>query len=224
MTDTAMPGSTTEVVDLGRLAVIGESFVTPENGAAVNVAEIDSAPDLRTDFRSWEFLTGSSRVVLVDVSDGLGHPDGVIEHFSTALGVSPTELGSTDAATVHGSVLVIEGSQGPALVGFVSELAAPGRTERRENDAADFDDGLLSLGVLREVPLEVSAELGHTQLSVAEILQLTVGSVVELDRTAGAPVDVVVNGALIARGEVVVIEDEYGVRVTEIVGRIDDAI
>ena len=81
-----------------------------------------------------------------------------------------------------------------------------------------------SLGMLREVPLEVSAELGRTRLSVAEILQLNVGSIVELDRTAGAPVDVVVNGSLIARGEVVVIDDEYGVRITEIMGRVADSL
>jgi len=219
MTDTA-----TEAVDLGRLAVIGESFVTPENGTTVNVVAIDAAPELRSDFRSWEFIGDTSRVVLVDVSDGLGHPDGVIEHYAVALGVQPTELGSTDAGSVQGSVLVIEGGQGPALVGFVSDPPPAAIEERRINDSDDLGDGLLSLGVLREVPLEVSAELGHTQLSVAEILQLTVGSVVELDRTAGAPVDVVVNGALIARGEVVVIEDEYGIRISEIVGRIDDAI
>lgn len=213
-----------EAVDLGRLAVIGESFVTPENGAAVNVTAIDSAPELRPDFRSWEFVGASSRVVLVDVSDGLGHPAGVVEHFAAALGVQPTELGSTDAGSVQGSVLVIEGGQGPAIVGFVSTVERVPTEDRRQVEHDDIGGGLLSLGVLREVPLEVSAELGHTKLSVAEILQLTVGSVVELDRTAGAPVDVVVNGALIARGEVVVIEDEYGIRISEIVGRIDDAL
>lgn len=213
-----------EAVDLGRLAVIGESFVTPENGAAVNVTAIDSAPELRPDFRSWEFVGASSRVVLVDVSDGLGHPAGVVEHFAAALGVQPTELGSTDAGSVQGSVLVIEGGQGQAIVGFVSTVERVPTEDRRQVEHDDIGGGLLSLGVLREVPLEVSAELGHTKLSVAEILQLTVGSVVELDRTAGAPVDVVVNGALIARGEVVVIEDEYGIRISEIVGRIDDAL
>ena len=218
MTETAM-----EAIDLGRLAVIGESFVSPESGTTVNVAAIDAAPELRPDFRSWEFAMPAARVVLVDVSDGLGHPAGVLDHFADALGVAPTELGSTDTASVQGSVLVIEGSQGPALVGFITE-PAPASQDRRRLDEADFAGGLLSLGVLREVPLEVSAVLGHTQLSVAEILQLTVGSVVELDRTAGAPVDVVVNGALIARGEVVVIEDEYGIRITEIVGRLDDAL
>jgi flagellar motor switch protein FliN len=221
MTDIA-----TDAIDLGRLAVIGESFATPDNQTTVTIVAIDAAPELRTDFRSWEYIVGSVRVVLVDVSDGLGHPTGIIEHFAAELTTEPVELGSCDAGSVQGSVLLIEGSQGPALVAFISAVTVvtPPEEDRRGTTETDLSSGLLSLGVLREVPLEVSAELGHTRLSVAEILQLTVGSVIELDRTAGSPVDVVVNGSLIARGEVVVIEDEYGIRVTEIVGRIDDSL
>ncbi len=220
-----MTDTTTDTIDLGRLAVVGESFATPDNQTSVTIVAIDAAPELRTDFRSWEFIVGSVRVVLVDVSDGLGHPTGIIEHFASELATEPVELGSCDAGSVQGSVLLIEGPQGPALVAFISPVTVvASQEERRETADADLSSGLLSLGVLREVPLEVSAELGHTRLSVAEILQLTVGSVIELDRTAGSPVDVVVNGSLIARGEVVVIEDEYGVRITEIVGRIDDTL
>ena len=64
----------------------------------------------------------------------------------------------------------------------------------------------------------VTVELGRAKLSVAEILSLTIGSVIELDRLAGSPVDVLVNGTLIARGEVVVIDEEFGVRVSEVLG------
>jgi len=80
-------------------------------------------------------------------------------------------------------------------------------------------DGVLSIGVLRHVPLEVAAELGRAKVTMEEILQYGPGSIIELDRTAGSPVDVVVNGSMVARGEVVVIGEEYGVRVTEILGR-----
>ena len=80
-------------------------------------------------------------------------------------------------------------------------------------------DGVLSIGVLRQVPLEVAAELGRAKVTMEEILQYGPGSIIELDRTAGSPVDVVVNGSMVARGEVVVIGEEYGVRVTEILGR-----
>jgi flagellar motor switch protein FliN/FliY len=64
----------------------------------------------------------------------------------------------------------------------------------------------------------VTAELGRTRMTVRELLALTPGSVVELDRMAGSPVDVLVNGTLVARGEVVVIDEEFGVRISEIIG------
>ncbi len=72
--------------------------------------------------------------------------------------------------------------------------------------------------LLRDVVMGVSVELGRTSLTVQEILGLTPGSVVELDRAAGAPVDVLVNGTLIAHGEVVVVDEEFAVRISEVVG------
>lgn len=77
--------------------------------------------------------------------------------------------------------------------------------------------GGATLQLLRDVQLAVSVELGRTELTVADVLELAVGSVVELDRAARAPVDIRVNGTLLARGEVVVVDDEYAVRVTEII-------
>lgn len=74
------------------------------------------------------------------------------------------------------------------------------------------------VSMLADVEMGVTVELGRARLSVAEILSLTIGSVVELDRIAGSPVDVLVNGTLIARGEVVVVDEEFGVRVSEVIG------
>ena len=79
-----------------------------------------------------------------------------------------------------------------------------------------------SLDLLHDVEMAVTVELGRTRMTVREILCLAPGTVVELDRAAGAPVDVVVNGTLIARGEVVVIDEEFGIRVTEIVSGPED--
>ena len=79
-----------------------------------------------------------------------------------------------------------------------------------------------SLDMLHDVEMAVTVELGRTRMTVREILALAPGTVVELDRAAGAPVDVVVNGTLIARGEVVVIDEEFGIRVTEIVSGPED--
>ena len=74
------------------------------------------------------------------------------------------------------------------------------------------------MSLLHDVEMGVTAELGRTRMTVRDLLSLTPGAVVELDRAAGSPVDVLVNGTLIARGEVVVIDEEYGIRISEIVG------
>ncbi len=71
---------------------------------------------------------------------------------------------------------------------------------------------------LNDVEMTVTAELGRARLSVRDILAMVPGKVVELDKIAGSPIDLLVNGKLVARGEVVVIDEEFGVRVTEIVG------
>lgn len=73
-----------------------------------------------------------------------------------------------------------------------------------------------SLNVLYDVEMTLTAELGRTKLPVRQVLELTPGAVLELDRAAGSPADVMVNGRLIARGEVVVIDEEFGIRITEI--------
>jgi len=73
--------------------------------------------------------------------------------------------------------------------------------------------------LLMDVALEVSVELGRSHMPIGEILGLRTGSVIELDKLAGEPVDVSVNGTLIARGEVVVVDEKFGVRITEVVSK-----
>jgi flagellar motor switch protein FliN len=70
---------------------------------------------------------------------------------------------------------------------------------------------------LSDVPLELSVEIGRTRMTVGETLQLRVGSIVTLERLAGEPVDLLVNGTPIARGEVVVVDEQFGLRVSEII-------
>jgi flagellar motor switch protein FliN/FliY len=78
------------------------------------------------------------------------------------------------------------------------------------------------LELLGNVEMDITAELGRTRMTVRELLSLAPGTVVELDRAAGSPVDLFVNGTLIARGEVVVVDEEFGVRVSEIVSSSTD--
>lgn len=85
------------------------------------------------------------------------------------------------------------------------------------NDSVPGFDGSRPLAILKDVEMGVTAELGRRRMTVRDLLALTPGSVIELDRAAGSPVDVLVNGTLIARGEVVVIDEEFGIRIAEIV-------
>ncbi len=73
------------------------------------------------------------------------------------------------------------------------------------------------LELLLDIPLPVTVELGRARLAIREILQLGPGSVIPLDRLAGEPVDVLVSGTLVARGEVVVVDENFGIRISEIV-------
>ena len=74
-----------------------------------------------------------------------------------------------------------------------------------------------NIELLMDVSLRITVELGRTRMQLSQILELQHGSVVELDRLAGDPVDVFVNDCLIARGEVVVVDDKFGVRITEMI-------
>src|SRR5580658_6926950 len=73
------------------------------------------------------------------------------------------------------------------------------------------------IDLLLDIPLDISAELGRTRMTIQDLLGLSAGAVIELDKIAGEPLDILVNNRLIARGEAVVVNDKFGVRITDIV-------
>jgi len=99
-------------------------------------------------------------------------------------------------------------SDNPAKAPPPDPRAAPG--------AAEMD-----VGAILDVPVTMSLEVGRARLTIGELLQLGPGSIVELDRAAGAPLDVLLNGRLVARGEVVVTDDRFGIRLLDIISRAD---
>jgi flagellar motor switch protein FliN/FliY len=78
-----------------------------------------------------------------------------------------------------------------------------------------------NIDMIMDVPLQVTVELGRTKMLIKEILDLGPGSIVELDKLAGEPVDILVNNKLIAKGEVVVIDESFGVRITDIISKME---
>ncbi|AOU98461.1 flagellar motor switch protein FliN [Acidihalobacter yilgarnensis] len=100
------------------------------------------------------------------------------------------------------------------------EKAAFGQLEdvTGEMGARDVElGGDMNLDVILDVPVSISMEIGRTHLPIRNLLRLNQGSVVELDRLAGEPLDVLVNGTLIAHGEVVVVNEKYGIRLTDVI-------
>ncbi|MGF1597518.1 MAG: flagellar motor switch protein FliN [Acidimicrobiales bacterium] len=128
---------------------------------------------------------------------------GIEERFATPIEVAAL----TDGTEIRAVVVSSSDRRTPDPGPGPAEVPAAGPVARV---AGGFDK-------LVNVALDVSVELGRTSVTLAEVLEYDVGSVVELDRAAGAPVDVRVNGMLLAQGEVVLVDDEYAVRITAIV-------
>jgi len=90
-----------------------------------------------------------------------------------------------------------------------------------EPDATAMGNVDVNLESLLDVPVTISMEIGRTRINIRNLLQLNQGSVVELDRLAGEPMDVLVNGTLIAQGEVVVVNEKFGIRLTDVISPAD---
>lgn len=104
--------------------------------------------------------------------------------------------------------------------GTAAESAADGYTPPELGPGA-APCGDINLDSLVDIPVTLSMEIGRTKISIRNLLQLNQGSVVELDRLAGEPMDVLVNGTLVAHGEVVVVNEKFGVRLTDVISAQD---
>ncbi|SPT69931.1 Flagellar motor switch protein FliN [Anaerobiospirillum thomasii] len=93
--------------------------------------------------------------------------------------------------------------------GGAASKAPLSREERKKLDA------------ILDIPVTITMEVGHAKISIRNLLQLNQGSVIELERLAGEPLDVLVNGTLIAHGEVVVVNDKFGIRLTDVISQVE---
>ena len=125
-----------------------------------------------------------------------------------------------------------EQAESEQSVAAVEEAAAVQANATQQNKADDYEraafkdlngsskqltTGEANLDVILDIPVTLSMEIGRTELPIHNLLQLSQGSVVELDRLAGEPLDVLVNGTLIAHGEVVVVNEKFGIRLTDVI-------
>ena len=98
-----------------------------------------------------------------------------------------------------------------------NEQAAKAEFNDLQDGGADSAARDVNLEVILDVPVTLSMEVGRTRIPIRNLLQLNQGSVVELDRAAGEPLDVFVNGTLVAHGEVVVVNEKFGIRLTDVI-------
>jgi flagellar motor switch protein FliN/FliY len=114
---------------------------------------------------------------------------------------------------------------------WAAALEEQGQEDENPAEAAEFEQlrpeqttelsGDVKLDAILDVPVTIAMEIGRSRINIRNLLQLNQGSVVELDRLAGEPMDVLVNGTLIAQGEVVVVNEKFGIRLTDIVSPSD---
>ena len=101
----------------------------------------------------------------------------------------------------------------------VDEILAAPLDELKDTTSPITDDERRKLDTIMNIPVTISMEVGRSKISIRNLLQLNQGSVVELDRIAGESLDVMVNGTLIAHGEVVVVNDKFGIRLTDVISQ-----
>ncbi len=108
-----------------------------------------------------------------------------------------------------------QGAADDAMAATDDEFEKVQATELDENESYQHVD--VNLDVVLDIPVTIAMEIGRTKISIRNLLQLNQGSVVELDRLAGEPMDVLVNGTLVAHGEVVVVNEKFGIRLTDVI-------
>ena len=137
----------------------------------------------------------------------------------------PSDPSASEVSEAHGFTEELPPSLESAPAGAVDPVAAmDGVAEAAEALKSEFFAGDSALDRLNDVQLDVRVELGRSRMLVDDVLRLGSGSVVELDRPSGDPVDIFVNNGLVARGEVVVLDERFCVRITEILGRAAEGI
>jgi len=136
----------------------------------------------------------------------------------------PAESGDDEALEDAWGEALAEQAQAEGGGSDVEEEITPATYDALEQEEESVGQVLqqqqednVNLEVILDIPVTLSMEIGRTRISIRNLLQLNQGSVVELDRLAGEPMDVLVNGTLIAHGEVVVVNDKFGIRFTDVI-------
>lgn len=147
--------------------------------------------------------------VAAGVEEASGDDEAVADEWAAAMAEDPTAEAAGDVGDEWADAMAEETD---------SVQQAP--LDPLTDDSQPASDDLTpELDVILDIPVSISMEVGRTEIPIRNLLQLNQGSVVELDRLAGEPLDVLVNGTLIAHGEVVMVNDKFGIRLTDVVSQ-----
>ena len=174
-----------------------ENEGTPENESAESESENPNDIDI-------DSLVDDVAAGVDDASDA-----SVTDDWAAAMAEDPTTIEAGRVDDEWGDAMAEEAS---------SVKQAPLDALTDEGGSAN-NDLSPELDVILDIPVSISMEVGRTEIPIRNLLQLNQGSVVELDRLAGEPLDVLVNGTLIAHGEVVMVNDKFGIRLTDVVSQ-----
>jgi len=195
----------------GRIALlVGEDLVTALSSSPLGGLDLAAAvqPTLDAIAGALEARAGAARETDLRL---------VVSDLEGPFTVVPlVGAGVVAAVLLPDAVLRVASQPGGHPSGSEAQSAAEGHGVPKATDRAPSPVGR-GIELLHGVDMEVTVEIGRTRMTVRDLLDLSPGAVLELDRAAGSPADLLVNGRLIARGEVVVVDEDFGLRVTEIV-------
>jgi len=154
-------------------------------------------------------IDGLAADVASGVEEAGGEDEAVADDWAAAMAEDPT-------AEEAGNV----GDEWADAMAEDTDDVQQAKLDPLTDDSKPINDNLApELDVILDIPVSISMEVGRTEIPIRNLLQLNQGSVVELDRLAGEPLDVLVNGTLIAHGEVVMVNDKFGIRLTDVVSQ-----
>jgi flagellar motor switch protein FliN/FliY len=154
-------------------------------------------------------VDGLAADVAAGVEDASDSDEAVTDDWAAAMAEDPTTEEAGNVSDEWADAMEEEsGSVKPAELDPLTDDSRPAG-----------DNSTPELDVILDIPVSISMEVGRTEIPIRNLLQLNQGSVVELDRLAGEPLDVLVNGTLIAHGEVVMVNDKFGIRLTDVVSQ-----
>ncbi len=194
-----------------------ETFITNQTGSEPASAAPEPTPAPASAAPTADMSAGMPDMSQVNAQMNMGAPMGMPMNQMAGMPMNGMPQMGMPMMGMNGAMgMPMMNNMGMPMMNMQNMNIQPAQFQSFNTDTAAMA-GQENIGLIRDVPLEVTVELGRTKKSIAEILDFAPGTIIELDRIAGEPIDVLVNGKFVAKGEVMVMEESFCIRVTEII-------